>query len=52
MGEGVEHNLVIEPIYKKTVPKIQERWLKTEPDQHDYIEVIIRTFGAGLDQIK
>ena len=32
MGEGVEHNLVIEPIYKKTVPKIQERWLKTEPD--------------------
>jgi len=32
LGEGVEHNLIIEPIYKKTVPNIQERWLKTEPD--------------------
>ena len=23
-----------------------------EPDEHSYIEVIIRTFASGLDQIK
>ena len=50
--EEEEVNLVSEPIYKKTVPNIQEKWLRTEPDKHDYIEVIIRTFSAGLDQIK
>ena len=32
LGDGGERNLVIEPIYKKTVPNIQRRWLKTEPD--------------------
>jgi hypothetical protein len=50
--DAEEVNLVVEPIYKKTVPAIQEKWLRTEPDKHDYIEVIIRTFSAGLDQIK
>ena len=42
----------VEPIYKKTVPNIQKYWLKMEPDEESYIEVIIRTFASGLDQIK
>jgi len=42
----------IEPIFRKLVPNIEKFWLKMEPDEHDYIEVIIRTFGQGLEQIK
>lgn len=39
----------IEPIFRKLVPNIEKFWLKMEPDEHDYIEVIIRTFGQGLE---
>lgn len=34
------------------VPNIEKFWLKMEPDEGDYIEVIVRTFGQGLEQIK
>jgi hypothetical protein len=37
------------PIYKKTVPNIEKFWLRMDPDEHSYIEVIIRTFASGLD---
>ena len=40
------------PIFKKTVPRIEEYWLAAEPDEEAYIDVITRTFGAGLEQIK
>lgn len=43
---------VAPPIYKKTVPNIQNYWLKMQPDKKDYIEVIIKTFASGLDKIK
>jgi len=41
-----------EPILRKIVPNIEKFWLRMEPDEHAYIEVIIRTFASGLDQIK
>jgi len=40
---------VAKPIYRKTVPNIEKYWLRMEPDEHSYIEVIIRTFASGLD---
>jgi len=40
---------VPDPIFKKTVPNIEKYWLRMEPDEHSYIEVIIRTFASGLD---
>jgi len=39
------------PKYKSTVPRIQEFWLKTVPDADDYIDVLVRCFASGLDQI-
>jgi hypothetical protein len=42
----------LEPIYKKVVPNIEKYWLRMEPDQGDYIEVLSRTFNAGLEKIK
>jgi len=41
-----------DPIYKKIVPNIEKFWLRMDPDEHSYNEVIIRTFATGLDQIK
>ena len=41
-----------DPIFQKQVPNIEKFWLRMEPDEHAYIEVIIRTFASGLDQIK
>lgn len=38
--------------YKSTVPTIQEYWLRTVPDSEDYIDVVVRCFGNGLDQIQ
>lgn len=43
---------VADPIFRKVVPNIEKFWIKMEPDEHDYIEVIMRTFGQGLEQIK
>ena len=39
----------IEPIFRKLVPNIEKFWIKMEPNEHDYIEVIIRTFDQGLE---
>jgi trans-aconitate methyltransferase len=50
--EGEPEDKVIEPIFKKTVPKIEKYWLRMEPDQEDYIEVLIKTFSSGLENIK
>lgn len=44
-----EENMVDVPKYKSTVPKIQEFWLRTVPDQDDYIDVLVRCFASGLD---
>jgi dynein heavy chain len=41
-----------DPIYKKTVPNIEKFWLRMEPDQEDYIEVLMKTFSSGLENIK
>lgn len=41
-----------EPVFRLNVPNIEKYWLRMEPDEHSYIEVIIRTFASGLDQIK
>ena len=38
-----------DPIYRQIVPNIEKHWLRMEPDEHSYIEVIIRTFASGLD---
>lgn len=51
LGEGAETKPP-EPILRKIVPNIEKFWLRMEPDEHAYIEVIIRTFASGLDQIK
>ena len=51
VGEGAEVQAP-EPILRKIVPNIEKYWLRMEPDEHAYIEVIIRTFASGLDQIK
>jgi len=40
------------PIYKKVVPNIEKYWLRMEPDQEDYIEILVRTFNSGLEKIK
>ena len=39
-------------IYKLTAPNIQKYWLKMEPAAQDYIQVVIRTFARGLEEIK
>jgi len=51
-AEGEEQDAVPDPIYRKVVPNIEKYWLKMEPDEGDYIEVIIKTFAQGLEQIK
>lgn len=51
-GEEAEENVVAEPIYSRVVPRIENYWLRMEPDEKDYVEVIVRTFSSGLDQIK
>jgi hypothetical protein len=40
------------PIYKLTVPNIEKYWLVMDPSESEYIEVIIKTFATGLEQIK
>ena len=51
--EEVEEG-VIEEVqkFKSTVPNIQQYWLKTIPDSEDYIDVLVRCFTSGLDQIQ
>jgi hypothetical protein len=34
------------------VPRIQDYWLRTRPDYEDYIDIVVRCFGSGLDQIQ
>ena len=41
-----------DPIYQRTVPDIEKHWLTTSPSRHEYVEVILKTFSSGLDQIK
>ena len=47
-----EEDAVKVPIYKKVVPNIEKYWLRMEPDQEDYIEILVRTFNSGLEKIK
>ena len=37
--------------YKSVVPNIQDYWLRMKPDADDYIDVVVRGFNQGLDQI-
>jgi hypothetical protein len=48
---GEPEDAIITPIYKKVIPNIESYWLRLEPDANDYIEIIIRTFSQGLQQI-
>lgn len=41
-----------DPIYQKKVKRIEKFWLRMEPDETAYIEVILRTFATGLEHIK
>jgi len=45
----MEDNLIIEPLYRKIIPNIEKYWLRMEPEENDYIEVVVRTFAQGLD---
>ena len=38
--------------YRKTVPNIQEFWIKLVPSDDQFISVILKTFSEGLQQIK
>ena len=44
--------IVAEPIYKKVVPNIEKYWLTMEPTQEDYIDVLVKAFASGLENIK
>jgi len=50
--EEEEEAAVIAPIFKNTVPSIEKYWLRMEPDQEDYVNVLIKTFSSGLENIK
>lgn len=39
-----EEQTISKPIFQKIIPRIENYWLRMEPDQNDYIEVIMRTF--------
>jgi hypothetical protein len=49
--QGEPEDIPFVPIYKKVIPNIESYWLRLEPDANDYIEIIIRTFSQGLQQI-
>ena len=51
-GEKEDDKAIAEPLYRKIIPNIEKYWLRMEPEETDYIEVIVRTFASGLDQIK
>ena len=38
--------------YRKTVPNIQDFWIKLVPNDDQFISVILKTFSEGLQQIK
>jgi len=50
--EEEEQDKVVVPIYKKVVPNIEKFWLKMDPDQNEYIDVLLKTFSQGLENIK
>jgi dynein heavy chain len=52
-GEGnKEDDSKIVPLFQKKVPNIEKYWLKLEPNDGQFIEIIIRQFGKGLENIK
>ena len=40
------------PKFRKTVPNIQDFWIKLVPNDDQFISVILKTFSEGLQQIK
>ena len=43
---------MVVPKYRKTVPNIQDFWIKLVPNDDQFISVILKTFSEGLQQIK
>lgn len=47
--EEEDENKPVVQLMKTTIPNIEKFWLRMDPEENDYIEVIVRTFSSGLD---
>lgn len=50
--EAIEEDVVDEPRFLKTAPKIQQFWLQTTPGKLDYQHALTECFQSGMECIR